>query len=243
MEDANIRADIVEAIQKAFPEGAVDRLLDPDESYLTELYPRLRAALGRIEGAEVPYEREPQAEPEWPEGADPDDEPLIWDEFSSSYHLFYVALTDQRFTYETETVDLDENEVEQRCDGIGTIGCCVAVSLHAPLARITVDTHEQFDDGSYNCPDIEPHYFELNGGPLDMREHFLDMFGDEAVDALDALGARISEALESLGISVLPDEEAQKPAPWLRPGLDAMVGPECTPREITVSDAFFHRLL
>lgn len=63
--DTDIRKDVVEAIDRAFPEGVVDMTIDFDESYLVDVYPKLTAKLSRIKGAALLYERGPDGGPGW----------------------------------------------------------------------------------------------------------------------------------------------------------------------------------
>lgn len=51
---------------------------------------------------------------------------------------------------------------------------------------------------------------------------------------------RVTSTLESLGISMLPAEEADKPVPWLKPAEDVFI--EVPENEnITLKEALFYR--
>src|SRR5207249_3804036 len=80
------------------------------------------------------YEREPQGGPQCEDGSNPDEDPPDWDAESRSYHLFFLPLADERFQFETDTLEPGEDGVEQRFSGEGRIGFAVGISLIAPFA-------------------------------------------------------------------------------------------------------------
>jgi len=246
--NTNIRNDILEAIDRAFPGKIVEDTRDPDEEdYLCELYPRLQGELSRINGAAILYERDPSGltgesgEFDWGEVADGEHEDPPESDHWSSYHLLFLGLTDKSFRYGCDGSLMDENGEEQDVEGQGHIGCCVAVSLLAPFAIVKLSFLEEYEDGSYNYPDIEPSVFNPDMTPRDMDEHFREMFDDEGVQALHSLRDKAIQIIQTHPITVLPEEELRKPVPWLRAGDETFVGKEILGREITVQDAFFHR--
>ena len=240
---ANIGKDILDAIHKAFPNGIVEMSIRFDESYLRDIYPKLKMELSRIEGAELSYERDAKGGPRGEESSDPEEDPPDWSEQCSSYNLFFVGLTDQRFQYEYESEEPDEDGNMHKVEGIGMIGCTVAVSLLAPYALIKLRCYERFEGGGETCPDIEHQIFSLEGGPIEMENHFRETMGEEAVQSIQALRATITKVLESFGITPLPREDEEKPVPRLQAGEEVFVGKEHTGKDITVQEALFFREL
>ena len=261
-DESTIRPDILEAIREAWPNGVVEMpppfaLDDEDEDcYLVGVFDELHDGLSAIKGASIMHERasdgtspEDRASAQrmlWDD--DDDDDPWAMggsDEIDASYHIFFLGLTDPKMKFETESeelVDHDEEPPEtQLVKGTGTVGCLVAVSLVAPLALIVPDQMEQFDDGSRPCPDIGPHVFHVNGGPMDMDEFIRVEHGQEAYDRVCELRTEITTVLESVKIAVLPADEAEKPVSWLKSGEGAWIGKENTGDETRVRHAFFFR--
>ena len=151
----DIKKDILAAIEGAFPDDIVEMSISFDESYLRESYPGLKIKLSRIEGAELSYERDAAGGPRWEEYSDPEEDPPDWSEQASSYHLFFVGLTEERFQYIIESEVPDEYDNMQKVEGIGFIGCTVAISLIAPYALIKLRSFERLEDGSETCPRLE----------------------------------------------------------------------------------------
>ena len=256
-----IRPDILEAIRAAWPNGVVempsplDLDFEDEDRYLAGVFEELRGGLSAIKGASIMYERESDGtSPEDSAGAPrmlwDDDDDDSWemggfDEPNASYHLFFLGLTDPKLKFETESEELVDHGEEppdtQLVKGTGTVGCLVAVSLVAPLALIVPDQVEQYDDGSIPCPDIGPHVFHVNGGPVDMDEFIRVEHGQEAYDRICELRTEITTVLESVKIAVLPKDEAEKPIPWLKSEEAAWIGKENTGDETRVRHAFFFR--
>ena len=236
----NIRADIVRAIDEAFPDAVVGMPSPLEETYLWGVYLRLVGSLSQFKGAELLYERGPEGSRERHEGSEPDEDGTDGGEPPSSYWLFFLGLTAEEFTFGCEGPLPDEHGIERDAEGTGWIGCCVGVSLHAPLAAIVLRCLEEYDDGTLFAPELEPQIFDLDFQPADMDEHIREMFDDEGVEAIHGLRDSIRGVLESFGIAVLPDEELAKPVPWLQPGEGISFGREARDDAITVKDAFFH---
>ena len=76
-----------------------------------------------------------------------------------AYQLLFLALRDEPFRYATEDMVEDEAGVQTRVQGIGRIGCTVAVSLLAPVAMVKFGDMEQLDDGSQILPQIDDNIF------------------------------------------------------------------------------------
>ena len=251
-ENSNIRKDILETLDKIFPDDVIEMCGGFEESHLEATYDDLKTKLASIETTTLDYERD------W-EGNDPrfdnhyhssrwaDKEenfhepiPVPMGDVSSSYHLFFLGLKGGRFRRECqdETLDDDGNLVQVK--GTKTPGCSVGISLLAPFAIIMTGSIEVYEDGSYTCPDIETHVFDRDGNPLDIKDQLRQLVGEEAVQAIRELKNRITSTLESFGISILPAEEAEKPVPWLQPGDEVCI--ETLPNEtIKLKNAFFFR--
>ena len=260
-DETDIREDILEAIHTAFPDGTVDMPFDDEECHLAYVFDELRAKLAAIEGTHIPYERKPYGGSEWEEDAGPEESLADSSGPSSSYHLFFVGLSDAKFRYQTETDDPDYDSEERGFDlrdiegdeepgedrvggtvrGEGTPGCVTAVSLVAPFALIEMGTMEHYDTGGYTVPDIGPRFFSESGEPVDSDIGVRETVGEEAYARLCQLRDEIAGRLDSVGIAVLPREEGAKPATFLEPGEDAWIGTEYTGSPTTVGDAFFFR--
>jgi hypothetical protein len=150
----DLRADVREAIERAWPDGVVKMAFDSDESYFRDVYPKLEVAMQRFQGARLVHEREPEGGPAWFDDSDPEEYSPDEQEPSRSYHLFFVCPDGEAFTYQTEmeTLDtLDDNEEDENelpreaVAGSGITGWSVAVSLLAPFAVITLSDMESFE--------------------------------------------------------------------------------------------------
>ena len=250
--DADIRADVVKAIEEAFPNDVVDMMFDPDESHLADVYPKLRRKLSKVKGANLLYERAPDGGPGWAEQRRwYDDELDELDDFfsdglSSSYYLFFVGLSNDRYKWGVELEALVEDpsgedvgvEVVQ---GAGTAGCAVGVSMIAPFATIMFESMDHYEDGTFSYPDVQGHVYDTDGEAVDMEDYFRERLSKKGFQALDALRGKVAKILESFGFSVLPDEELQRAVSWLEADDEALVGPALTGEDITVKDAFFFR--
>lgn len=253
-ENSNIKKDILEILEGVFPDDVIEMWGGFEESLLADIYDDLKTKLSAIETATMDYERDWQGnDPRfdnryqsscWGNEEDDFDEPIPvpMGDISSSYHLFFLGLKEDRFRLECEDETLDDEGNWVQVKGTETPGCSVGISLLAPFALIMTGRIEVFEDGSYTCPDIETHVFEWDGDPADIEEytHTPQIAEDEAVQALKELTDRITSILESFGISILPDEEAEKPVPWLQPGEEVCI--ETLPDEaIKLKNAFFFR--
>ena len=111
----------------------------------------------------------------------------------------------------------------------------------APVAIIALESIITYESGSYTIPDIEPTIFNLDGTLASVDDHYREMFFDNGLRTLHNLRDKIFEILEAHHITVIPQEEMDKPAQWLRFWEDAFVGEEAMGRKITLRDAFFFR--
>lgn len=230
---------LADAIRHAWPDGVVDMPVNPDEAPFWTMYPELKACLLGIERSAVLYEREPQGGPQWGEVSDPDEHSQDWNEGSRSYYQFFISLLGDRFQFDTDIIEPDEDGIERRFQGEGRIGCVAGISLVAPFAVVTLDQIEVFENESRSEPSIEPHIFSLDGRKLELEEHYREMVDDDGLMLLRQLRTQVVRILNDFGIAVIPEEELDKPVPWLRAGDEVFLGD--TGESITVQQAFFFR--
>lgn len=248
-EDSTIRKDILETLDRVFPGNVIEMWGGMEESYLEDVYEKLSAKLHKIKTAHLDYERDWRGEeiyggyfnhsPGWSYEEEDFDELPVTDDLSYSHHLFFFSLKDRRFhfEYEGETIDDDNNEV--KIVGQGTIGCSVGICLLAPFAVIVPNSMRVDEDGSRTIPDIFTNDFDYTGKPVDMEGYIRQLSGEEGVQAVRELSDRIDSVLKSCGIPILPDVEAEKSVPWLKPAeevIDPLPG-----ETIKLKDAFFFR--
>ena len=232
--------DVLSLIRSAFPDGAVEVVPDPDQSYLAEILDQLRDRISCIDRATLLYERPPVPEPQWSEDSDPEEDPPDLLEFASSYHLFFVAGHGEPFDFETQAEFPDEEGNLGRVSGRSRLGWCVAVSLIAPVVIISLSEMESYGDGSEVLPDIQQTRFQMDGSPL-RSEEYLDEFLDQTeIRTVQKLAQKIQTVLRSLMLTLLSEEEAQRGLPWLRVGEDTLCGGGCG-EGVTVFDALFFR--
>jgi len=248
-QDAGLRVDVLEAIERVWPDGVVDMTFDSEESYFWDVHPRLTRAFQRIKGVRLLREREADGGPIWWGDSDPDEDPPDDITHSRSYHLFFVSPEGEAFTFETETEEIDEEAMAEEFDetglenepmitvsGQGRTGWSVAVSLLAPFAVISLGDMATFEDGTTDEPAIERYVQTEEGDQVDLEADFQKSKGEQAFQVLQDLRGTISGILEKHGISVLEKEEWSKPVPWLRGGEEAFVS---MGHPIRVLDAFF----
>jgi hypothetical protein len=113
------RTDPPKHIADAWPGGTIDVSADWDDAPFWEKYPKLKAALSHIRRGAVLYEREPEGVPGCSETSNPDEDPPDWHDESRSYCLFFVSSIDERFRFETDTIEPDEEGIERRFQGEG----------------------------------------------------------------------------------------------------------------------------
>ncbi len=248
---ADLREDVREAIERAWPDGVVEMTFDSDESYFRDVYPKLASAIQRINGAHLVHEREAEGRTIWFDHSDPEQDPPDDEERSRSYQLFFVCPEGEAFTYETEIASLAEpGDEDDECEselpmetvaGNGRTGWSVAVSLVAPFAVVSFSDMENFEDGSTSEPSIESLGFTEMGQRIDPEADFRKFKGEQAFEILLKLRGRICDILGRYRISVLPREEWRKPVPWLRADEGVLVGIAGEP--VRVLDAFFFEAL
>jgi hypothetical protein len=230
---------IAGAIHQAWPDGIIEMPNLAGDSPFWDNCQELKRRLAQISGSKLVYEREPRGGPRWNETTDPEGGPPDWSEESRSYALFFLSPLDDRFSFETETLEPDEEGVERRFRGMGWAGCAVAVSMVAPFAILGLEEFETFENGSRSEPDVEPRMFNLDGQPLDLEQHYRELFDDVGLAALRKLRASIESVLRDVQIAVIPGEDSGKPVPWLKAGDEVFLGHSGEP--ITVRQAFFFR--
>jgi hypothetical protein len=245
-EGANLRDDVREAIERAWPGGMVGMAFDSDESYFWDVYPKLAAAMQRIRGAQLVHERDPEGGPVWFD-SDPEEDPPDDQEAWRSYQLFFVCPEGEDFAYEIEMQSPGEPGGEEggrekewpaeAVGGHGRTGWSVAVSLVAPFAVITLSDMETFEDGSTSEPSIECWGFTETGQRIDPEVEFRKFKGEQLFAELLQLRGRISGILDRYSIGVLPEEEWRKAVPWLRADEELCAGRAC--EAVRVLDALF----
>ena len=254
--DTSLRRDVQEAIDRIWPDGIVEMSFDPDKSYFFELHPKLSSALRRIWNTRLVHEREADGGPVWWEESDPEEDPPDEIEQSRSYHTFFVSPDGECFTFETVAEGITEPEFMtddfaeagwgeesrvSRISGSGRTGWVVAVSLLAPFAVIELGDVVTFEDGSTTETEIESYAQTADGELIDPEKNFRELNGARAYKTIVSLRAKIVLILERFGIAVLPAEEWQKPAPWLRGTEETLIG--LNGKAIRVLDAFFFESL
>jgi hypothetical protein len=103
-----------------------------------------------------------------------------------------------------------------RISGTGKTSWVVAVSLLTPFAVIVMGDMVAFDDGNTTEAEIESYGQTPDGELIDPEKNFREVYGARAYKNIVSLRAKIADNLERFGIAVLPAEEWQKPASWLR---------------------------
>jgi hypothetical protein len=227
---------LADAIGRAWPDGVVE-MIDLEEAPLREACAKLKGRLSRIPGSDLVFEREAAGRPRWGENADSDEDPPEWDEPARSYHLFFLSPKDRHYSFDTETVEPDDEGIEQRFAGQGRIGHVVAVSLVAPFALVAIDQFEVFESGSYSEPSAEAHLFDLDGTRLDMERHYMDVFEEEGPLVMQGLAKqreKIARILKALAISIIPEKHLNTPVPGLRAGEGVLKDPKGTPLTVRV---------
>ena len=198
-----------------------------------ELYPKIRHELGRIKRAHILYERPPEGNRTWAEDPVTGHEDAVMDDFTYSYHLFFLGASGEDFRIEFEEEGLDvENPEMVKFEG--NIGCVVGVSQIAPFAVIRFGSMAHGEDGSENLPSIETEIYSEDGEPLDSDQYFSEDVGEKAFEKMAGLRNNIAKVLEQLGITILPTEEGRKIVPWLKPGEEAFLQDK-----VSVQNAFF----
>ena len=172
------------------------------------------------------------------EGSDLEDDPPDGPEEPRSYHLFFLSPADERFRFETDTIEPDDEGFDAQVQGYGRIGWLVGISLVAPFAVVGLDEMEIFESGSQTEPDIDPHLFGLDGKVAEMDEHYQKVLDDEELAILRKLEAWIAGVLSEFEITVIPKAELGMIVP-LRADQEVLVGHAGEP--INVRNAFFFR--
>jgi len=235
--DTDIRTEFAETIHQAFPDDVLVLVMDIQESYLAEVFPRLKARLLQLEDTAIRYERDPQGGPGWSagEGRLPPDSPEEIPDPADldrpySYYLFFVAPTAEMFRFGAE--DPDDHE-----EGSLTVGYCVALSVLAPVAMIAL-THMEEDHFTHTIPDIVPDDVEdADGRCIGIADFCREKLPEEGIRTLHDLRERIIATLEPFAVKVIPEEELKKRVPWLKlPGMGFLGRAQV---DLTVRDAFF----
>ena len=96
-----------------------------------------------------------------------------------------------------------------------------------------------FEDGSTTEAEMES--YGADGELIDPEKNFREVHGARAYKTIVSLRAKIAHILERFEIAVLPAEEWQKPAPWLRGTEETPIGLDG--KVMRVLDAFFFESL
>lgn len=230
---------LADTIERAWPDGVVE-MINLEACPLRETCSTLKGLRSRTPGSDLVFEREAAGGPRRREESDPDEDSPERDEPTRSYHLFFLSPKDRRYSFDTETLEPDDDGIEQRFAGQGRIGHVVAVSLVAPVALVAIDQFEVFESGSYSEPSAEGHLFDLDGTRLDMKRHYLGLFEEEGplvMQGLTKQREKIARALQTFAISIIPERHLDTPVPELRAGEDVLT--ESKGRPLTVRDVFF----
>jgi len=211
------RKDIQEAIERLWPNGLVELNVDYEDSWFVKLQPKLTRALRSLKGSQMLFEREAQGDHIWWPESDPDQAPPDECAPDRSYHLYFIVPDGDAFEFTTESEDYYEGSIET-VHGAGQTGWCVAVSLLAPFAVITLGERTEYENGDTAEPVLESILQASDGSALDPVEHFREMVAEEAFSRLMAVHRKITEFLEKCAISVLPENEWKKRVSRLRGG-------------------------
>jgi hypothetical protein len=155
------------------------------------------------------------------------------DDFTYSYHLFFLSPSGEEFRIEFEEEGLDP-EIPEMVKFKGNIGCSVGVSELAPFAVIRFDSLAHGEDGSEDIPSLETVISSEDGDPFNRDQYYRNELGEKAFEKLVGLRNKIAKVLEILGITILPEEEGQKIVPWLKPTEEAFLEDK-----VSVQNAFF----
>ena len=219
-QNAGLRKDVQEAMDRVWPDGIVEMSFDPDESYFCGVHLKLQRAFHRIPHAQLLQEREAEGGPMWWDNSDPEEDPPDEQRRSRSYHLFFVSPEGAAFTFETEAECIAEpefmtEEFEEagwgeglpisRIPGKGRTGWVVALSLVAPFAVIELGDVTTYEDGGTTEVEIES-CVQTEGGERidDPEEHFRKTKGAQAYQILGKLRAELSDILGSTWVRYSP---------------------------------------
>jgi hypothetical protein len=221
------RKDLTAVLERLWPDGLVEMNVDYEDSWFFEIQSKLTRALQGLKGCSLPFEREAEGEPVWWDGSDPDGDPP--DDFipNRSYHLYFVAPDGPGFEFTTEAEEVTDDGTEI-VPGAGRTGWCVAVSLLAPFAVVTLSEWIESEDGATTDPTIESYLEDSDGTRLDPEQNFREMVDEPVFSQLIAVRAKIEKILEKNGVEVLPETEWSKPLPGFR--LDGGIAAPDPPR-------------
>lgn len=245
-----LRPELVEALNAAFPDGIVKPVWD--ESILEAMEGDLRSQLAGLEGASLLYQRTLEGDETWdlPEGfalEDPGEgeeweEEGGWYDQERSYTVFFLSPRGEGFQYQIEGDFMDEAGHLDATTGVGRIGLAVAVSGLAPFALLRVTSIESEEPLGTLSPDIQSRLFDADGIPVKEDEVYLDMLEPEERGLMGDLRREVARILESLRITVLPEEEVGQAVPWLYAAEGVFLGLQ-EGASLTVEDVlFFHHL-
>ena len=149
-----LRKDIQEAIERLWPSRVVELSVDFEDSWFVKPRPKLTRALRSLKGSQLLFEREAEGDPVWWPESDPDQAPPDECAPDRSYHLYFIVPDGDAFEFTTESEDYIEDSIET-VHGAGQTGWCIAVSLLAPFAVITLGERIEYDNGGTVEPALE----------------------------------------------------------------------------------------
>jgi hypothetical protein len=211
------RKDFQKAIERLWPNGLVELSVDYEDSWFVKLQPKVTRALRSLKGSQLLFEREAEGDPVWWPESHPDQAPPDECAPDRSYHLYFIVPDGDAFKFTTESEDYIDGSVET-VNGAGRTGWCIAVSLLAPFAVITLGERIEYENGDTVEPSLESHLETMDGSAIDPVEHFREMVAEEAFSRLMTVQRKIAEILEKCAISVLPEKEWKKRVSRLRAG-------------------------
>jgi hypothetical protein len=240
MASTRIPAALAALIQETWPDGMIEEF-DTGESDFPGIQAKLERDLGKIRGASLNWQTEPDEPVDWDD--DSGDEPPLDREFQS-YHIFFLVPDGDEFRYlaEGETVEPPEDPGQEEWSGVtvqgeGFFGCSAAVCLAAPVAIVGFADRSQYEDGTSTSPDIDECI--VSGDPsenITPEAYYRSQLGPEAFQKLESLRARIVEVLQRHRLDILDESVLELPVPGLKAGEEVFME-----EPIRVRDAFFFR--
>jgi hypothetical protein len=243
-ESSTIRPDLQQIIKTVFPDDLVEFPADCEGDELDELHDTVRQKLAALTGVRVVESAAPSDDSRWDTYDDDDDDGFFpeshsGEEFTYSYRRYFVAFKDPEYRISGHIEEQDVDGQWVKVDTTERLGCLVALCLFAPVALVNLESMEESEDWADALPDVSRCMFEEDGTPVDMEAYLCEVFGSEAVERVRKLREAIIGDLESAGITVIPDQEANQAVPWLEAGEDLMQINFDMEDPITVKEAFF----
>lgn len=256
----DLRAELGEALNAAFPHGVVEACWP--EPRMEAVEEDIHKELAGLKGAGLLYRRTLEGKEQWdpPEGFDlgepgedlgkgEEDEWRRGEEWEGeddvggydpdrSYAIFFLSPPGEGFQFEIQGDFIEEDGQIYPTKGLGRMGWAAAVSGLAPFALLRITSLDSEERIGLSGPDIQSRYVDADGMPLREDQVFLEMLGPEEMALMEDLRRKIVRILESLGITILSQEELAQPVPWLVADETILVAPG-EEASLTVEDALF----